>query len=59
MAKTLRSWKEIAAYTGVSIRTLQRWERDFALPIRRVATKRGSVVFAFQSEFGHLATKPF
>src|SRR5579872_4876014 len=50
MGETLRSWKEIAAYTGVSIRTLQRWERDFGLPVRRVAAKRGSVVFAFRSE---------
>jgi len=50
MGETLRSWKEISAYTGVSIRTLQRWERDFGLPVRRVSTKRGSVVFAFRSE---------
>ena len=50
MGERLRSWKEIATYTGVSIRTLQRWERDFGLPIRRVASKRGSVVFAFRSE---------
>jgi len=50
MGETLRSWKEISAYTGVSIRTLQRWERAFGLPVRRVSTKRGSVVFAFRSE---------
>ena len=48
--ETLQSWKEIAAYTAVSIRTLQRWQRDFGLSIRRVATKSGSVVFAFRSE---------
>lgn len=59
MGKTLRSWKEIAAYTGVSIRTVQRWEREFGLPVRRVATKRGSVVFAFRSELdAWLRTRP-
>ena len=50
MGQTLRTWRDIASYTGVSIRTLQRWERDFGLPVRRVSTKRGSVVFAFRSE---------
>lgn len=50
MSEILRSWKEIAAYAGASVRTLQRWERDFHLPIRRIATKKGSVVFAFRSD---------
>lgn len=58
MGETLRSWKEIAAYTGASVRTLQRWERDFGLRIRRVAAQRGSVVFAFRSELdGWLRTR--
>jgi PAS domain S-box-containing protein len=50
MNEILRSWKEIARYTGASVRTLQRWEKDFRLPIRRIATKKGSVVFAFRSD---------
>jgi len=50
MSEILRSWKEIAAYAGTSVRTLQRWEKDFRLPIRRIATKKGSVVFAFRSD---------
>jgi PAS domain S-box-containing protein len=50
MSEILRSWKEIAAYAGASVRTLQRWERDFHLPIRRIATKKGAVVFAFRSD---------
>jgi len=50
MSEILRSWKEIAAYAGASVRTLQRWEREFRLPIRRIATKKGSVVFAFRSD---------
>jgi ElaB/YqjD/DUF883 family membrane-anchored ribosome-binding protein len=33
----LHSWKEIAAYMGRGVRTVQRWERDLALPVRRLA----------------------
>ena len=50
VSETLRSWKEISSYAGASVRTLQRWEREFHLPIRRIATKKGSVVFAFRSD---------
>jgi hypothetical protein len=31
----LTSWKEIAAYLGKGVRTVQRWEREFGLPVRR------------------------
>lgn len=50
MSEILRSWKEIASYAGASVRTLQRWEREFHLPIRRIATKKGAVVFAFRAD---------
>lgn len=50
MSEILRSWKEISAYAGASVRTLQRWEREFRLPIRRIATRKGSVVFAFRTD---------
>lgn len=50
MSEILRSWKEIASYAGASVRTLQRWEKYFRLPIRRIATKKGSVVFAFRAD---------
>ena len=40
----LDSWKEIAAYLGRGIRTVQRWEREEALPVHRlVHDKRGSI----------------
>ncbi len=32
---TLGSWKEIAAYLGKGVRTVQRWERQLGLPVRR------------------------
>lgn len=31
----LTSWKDIAQYMGKGVRTVQRWEQDFGLPIRR------------------------
>ena len=50
MSEILRSWKEIASYAGASVRTLQRWEKFFRFPIRRIATTKGSVVFAFRAD---------
>src|SRR6186997_1336938 len=40
----LDSWKEIAAFLGRGIRTVQRWEREEGLPVHRlVHEKRGSI----------------
>lgn len=33
----LTSWKEVAAYLGKGVRTVQRWEKQDGLPIRRIA----------------------
>ena len=33
--RRLDSWKEIAAYLGRDVRTVQRWERREGLPIHR------------------------
>jgi PAS domain-containing protein len=46
----LRSWKEIARHMGTSVRTVQRWESELRLPVRRIEARRGAVVFAFPSE---------
>lgn len=43
--KVLRGWKDIANYLGKGVRTIQRYDRQLALPIRRPAGKlRASVV---------------
>jgi predicted DNA-binding transcriptional regulator AlpA len=34
-ASVLTSWKDIARYMGKGVRTVQRWEQDFGLPVRR------------------------
>lgn len=31
----LSCWKDIATYLGKGVRTVQRWEQEFGLPIRR------------------------
>jgi len=41
----LSGWKEIANYLGKGVRTVQRYEREMGLPVRRPAGKpRGSVL---------------
>lgn len=46
----LSGWKEIAQHFGKSVRTIQRWERDHDLPVQRLRTEKGSVVFASRRE---------
>jgi len=50
MAAILNSWKEISTYLDRGVRTLQRWERDEHLPIRRVGAGERAPVFAFTVE---------
>jgi Tol biopolymer transport system component len=46
----LDSWKEIAAYLGRSVRTVQRWEEQEGLPVHRLPHADRSSVFAFPHE---------
>ncbi len=46
----LNSWKEIAAYLGRGVRTVQRWERDLGLPVHRPRGKQRSAVVAIPEE---------
>src|SRR5579871_5076022 len=46
----LDSWKEIAAYLGREVRTVQGWEKNEALPIHRHQHVRQGSVYAFKSE---------
>lgn len=39
----LNSWKDIASYLGVTVRTAQLWERERALPVHRLPGPRGRV----------------
>ncbi|HWZ33664.1 MAG TPA: tetratricopeptide repeat protein [Bryobacteraceae bacterium] len=46
----LDSWKEIAAYLGREVRTVQLWEKSEGLPIHRQQHARQGSVYAFKSE---------
>lgn len=49
-ADRLNSWKEIAAYLGKGVRTVQRWEAHMGLPVRRLGREGGEIVYALKSE---------
>lgn len=46
----LNSWKEIAQYLGRGVRTVQRWEAELGLPVRRPRGKSRSAVIAVTAE---------
>ncbi len=46
----LNGWKEIAAYLDRGVRSVQRWEKTLGLPVRRIGTGRGEVVYALTEE---------
>ena len=46
----LDSWKEIASYLKKGVRTVQRWEQNEGLPVRRLSADRRGMVFAYRSE---------
>jgi hypothetical protein len=53
LSDRLNGWKEIASYLGKGVRTAQRWERQFGMPIHRIG---GEVVFALRSEIDAWST---
>jgi len=50
VGRVLNGWKEIAQYLGRGIRTVQRWESMYGMPVHRPASKDRSAVTAFPSE---------
>jgi len=49
-SEILNSWKEVAEYLGRGTRTVQRWEQDLGLPVRRPRGKRHSAVLALRQD---------
>src|ERR1019366_7808221 len=47
--KALQSWKEIATFLGVTVRSVQRWESG-GLPVYRQGDGRKARVFAYPDE---------
>lgn len=55
----LNGWKQIAAYLDRGVRTVQRWEVELGLPVRRPHGKFKSTVLALPSELdAWIATAP-
>jgi tetratricopeptide (TPR) repeat protein len=48
--RRLESWKDIAAYLGRQVRTVQRWEITEALPVHRHHHRSRGSVYAFAEE---------
>lgn len=46
----LHSWKQIASYIGLGVRTVQRYEIQFCLPVHRVGGKNPGAVLALADE---------
>jgi hypothetical protein len=45
----LHGWKEISTFVGKGLRTVQRWEKQYGLPVRRLGDGR-DIVFASRRE---------
>lgn len=50
MPNILTSWKEIGQYLGKGVRTVQRWELEAGLPVRRAGSAFGHTVLAIPEE---------
>ncbi len=48
--RRLESWKEVAAYLGRDVTTVQRWEKREGLPVRRLQHTRLGSVYAYTGE---------
>jgi len=58
-SEILSGWKDIAAYLRKGVRTVQRYERELSLPVRRPAGKSMGSVIATKAELdGWLAAAP-
>ncbi len=60
--QVLQSWKEIASYLRVTVRTVQRWEKESGLPVHRQGTGQKARVLAYADEIddwmtGHQAER--
>lgn len=49
-AGIVSGWKAIAAYLGMGVRTVQRYEREVGLPVRRLLRGKQGSVLATKSE---------
>jgi PleD family two-component response regulator len=55
--RVLNSWKEISQYVGRGVRTIQRYERTYSFPVRRIAGRTRTSVMAFSDEIDAWLTR--
>ena len=55
MPNVLTSWKEIGQYLGKGVRTVQRWELELSLPVRRPQGRARHAVLAIPEELDEWA----
>jgi hypothetical protein len=55
MPNILTSWKEISQHLGKGVRTVQRWEREAGLPVRRRDNAARNSVLALPEELDNWA----
>jgi len=46
----LTSWKEVAAYLGKGVRTVQRWETRLGMPVRRPDNSKSGIIQVSREE---------
>jgi hypothetical protein len=46
----LTGWKEIGAYLDKGVRTVQRWEKEYRLPVNRLGRPGGEIIWASRRE---------
>src|SRR4051794_39904854 len=56
LADRLDSWKEIASFLRRDVRTVQRWEKKEALPVRRHQHDKLGSVYAYRKELNEWFT---
>lgn len=50
LTSRLNGWKEVATHLGKGVRTVQRWEKLYGLPVHRLGGAGGEIVFAYRHE---------
>jgi hypothetical protein len=53
MAAVLTSWKEIAQFLGKGVRTVQRYEAELGLPVRRPSPRDRHIVLATREDLAN------
>jgi hypothetical protein len=56
---TLHTWKEIASYLHVTVRTCYRWEKTYGMPVYRIENAQKSRLYASKTELDEWRQKQF